>query len=387
MTTVPRPPSTERSAELVAVIRAEIQSNPSRRITFSRFMELALYEPDLGYYRQAADRPTDAGDFLTAPETHPIFGWTLSRRIEEMWSSLGRPNAFQLIEYGAGSGTLALSILEGLRRRESGLIRSIRYLPVESNPNRRQDLRRRFEEAGLAWLLDVSSPESSAGGAPSKEGAPVFGVLLANEFLDALPVHRLLVRGAELRELYVAWRDDAGFVQEIGELSDPELARRFESDGIVSDSLGEGQLLEVCLGLAPWLDEAAARLTRGFMVVIDYGAEAAELYGPRHRAGTLLGYRGHRVVDDPFEQVGLTDLTAHVDFTALRHLGERRGFRFVSLTTQSEFLVAAGLEAELQRLQASADTSAPDYRRARSGIVRMLDPRHMGRFRVLTMEK
>ena len=115
----PRPPadpSSVLSAELVVVIRAEIQANPDRRLTFARYMELALYEPDLGYYRQPADRPTDAGDFLTSPETHAIFGWTVARRIESMWAELGRPRPFDLIEYGAGSGTLALSILDGLRR-------------------------------------------------------------------------------------------------------------------------------------------------------------------------------------------------------------------------------------------------------------------------------
>ena len=109
----------DRSTELVALIRAEIEGAPGRRITFARFMERALYEPELGYYRQLADRPTDAGDFLTAPETHAIFGWTLTRRIESMWAELGRPRPFHLVEYGAGSGTLALSILDGLRRHVS----------------------------------------------------------------------------------------------------------------------------------------------------------------------------------------------------------------------------------------------------------------------------
>jgi SAM-dependent MidA family methyltransferase len=124
------------------------------------------------------------------------------------------------------------------------------------------------------------------------------------------------------------------------------------------------------------------------VLIIDYGAESTELYDPRrHAAGTLLGYRDHAVVDDPFSDVGLADLTAHVDFTALRLLAERHGFRAAPLATQSEFLMAAGLETELQALQASADTEAADYLRARSGIVRMLDPRHMGRFKVLTLEK
>ena len=354
-------------------------------------MELALYEPELGYYRQPTNRPTDSGDFLTAPETHPIFGWTLARRIEEMWSSLGKPDPFWLIEYGAGSGSLGLSIFEGFRRhRARALLKAARYRPIESNPHRIADVTRRFEDARLKDRLSLPPPTSFADliarGTDSGGAEPVLGVLLANEFLDALPVHRITALDGWLLELYVTWRE--GFVVVEAEPSSPELARRLNAEHIAIEQLADGQIAEICLGLDAWLAEAAAALDRGFVVVIDYGAESNELYDPRrHHAGTLLGYRGHHVVEDPFEQIGLTDLTAHVDFTALRLIGERHGLRTVSLTTQSEFLVAAGLEAELQALQASPQTTAPDYLRARSGIVRMLDPRHMGRFRVLTMER
>jgi SAM-dependent MidA family methyltransferase len=384
MTPDPRPPSTERPAQLAAVIRAEIQSNPDRRITFARYMERALYEPDLGYYRQPADRPTDTGDFLTAPETHSIFGWTVARRIEAMWAELGGPRPFDLIEYGAGSGTLALSILDGMRRhgeanqQAADLKAATRYQPVESNPYRLADLRERFEGAGLAGLL-------AATGAPSIGSVPVTGVILANEFLDALPVHRFVIRGGKLLELYVAWQD--GFVEVAGEPSTPALADRLAGDGVRVDQLAEGQVGEISLGLGEWLRGVATGLERGYVLVIDYGHDATELYGPRRLAGTLLGYRGHRVVENPFEDPGLVDLTAHVDFTALERLAAASGFRTVSSTTQSEFLVAAGLEEELRALQSSPDLTLADYTRARSGIVRMLDPRHMGRFRVLVLER
>jgi SAM-dependent MidA family methyltransferase len=371
--------SERRPTELVTLIRTEIEAAPDRRITFARFMDRALYEPALGYYRQRADRPTNAGDFLTAPETHAIFGWTIARRIEQMWADLGEPDPFSLIEYGAGSGTLAISILEGLHRLGSNhLLAAIRYEPVEANHHRLADLNRRFEEAGFADRL-------ARIGSPAEGSVPVTGVLLANEFLDALPVHRFVVQGGELRELVVTWRDR--FVEVVAAPSTPALAQRLADDGIDPAKLAEGQVGEICLDLEPWLDEAAARLARGYVLAIDYGYEAAELYGPRHLAGTLLGYRGHRVVDDPFTDPGAIDLTAHVDFTALQVLGERRGLRSVALTTQSEFLVTSGLELELRALQESPETTAAEYLRARSGIVRMLDPRHMGKFRVLTLER
>ena len=346
-------------------------------------MERALYEPELGYYRQPADRPTDAGDFLTAPETHAIFGWTVARRIEAAWAELDRPRPFHLIEYGAGSGTLALSILDGFRRHAAAeLLDAVRYTPIESNPHRRADIERRFEEAGLAGSLHVAPASPPAGGTSGIEAVPVTGVLIANEFLDALPVHRVVTRGGRLQELFVAWRD--GFVEVTADPSTPDLAARLADEAV---ELAEGQVAEICLGVGEWLSGVAAQLARGFVIVIDYGYDAAELYGPRHLAGTLLGYRGHRVVENPLADPGAVDLTAHVDFTALRRLAARQGLETVSLTTQSEFLVAAGLEEELRALQSSPDLTLADYTRARSGIVRMLDPRHLGRFRVLTLKR
>ncbi len=380
------------ASELVERIRSEIEAAPGRRITFARFMERALYEPELGYYRQEADRPTMTGDFLTAPEIHPIFGWTLSRRVESMWSELGRPAPFRLVEYGAGSGTLGLAIFEGLRRHgATELLAALRYEPVESNPHRLADLRRRFENEGLSDLLargsSASSSGSPAGGIASADASPVPGVLIANEFLDALPVHRAVIRGGRVRELFVGWREPGGFAQFEDEPSTPELAARLGADGIDPATLAEGQLLEICLELEPWLVEVSDTLGRGFVLVIDYGYPAAELYGPRRLAGSLLGYRAQKVVDDPFDGVGRTDLTAHVDFTALAVLAERCAWRNEGLTSQSEFLVSIGLEADLQSLQASPDTDVQDYLLARSAIARLLDPRRMGRFRVLTLAR
>jgi SAM-dependent MidA family methyltransferase len=346
-------------------------------------MERALYEPGLGYYQQPTDRPTDAGDFLTAPETHAIFGWTIARRIEAAWEELGRPRPFNLIEYGAGSGTLALSILQGFRRHGAAeLLDVVRYAPIESNPHRRADTERRFEEAGLARSLHVAPASPSAGGTSGAEAVPVAGVLIANEFLDAMPVQRVVGRGGSLQELFVAWRD--GLVEVTADPSTPDLAARLADDGV---ELADGQVAEICLDLEPWLREVAAQLAGGYALVIDYGYDAADLYGPRHLAGTLLGYRGHRIVENPLTDPGAIDITAHVDFTALVRLAAQHGLETVSLTTQSEFLVAAGLEEELRALQSSADLTLADYTRARSGIVRMLDPRRMGRFQVLTLRR
>jgi SAM-dependent MidA family methyltransferase len=386
-----RLPSTERSAELSSVIRAEIGASPDRRITFARYMDLALNHPEHGYYRSVGDRPTREGDFLTAPETHPIFGRTLARRLEAVWDELDRPSKFGLVEYGAGSGTLALTVLDGFRRHgRIDLLEAAEYAPIESNPHRMEDLARRFEAAGLARLLNLPGSGGSARGTASAGCVPVAGVLIANEFLDALPVHRVLLRGGTLHELYVTERAtgpvgrEAQLALVVGEPSTPDLAARLADDAV---SLAEGQVAEVCLGLEPWLAEASARLARGLALILDYGFEAAELYGPRHLAGTLLGYRGHRVVDDPLLDPGSVDLTAHVDLTAVARLAKRHGLRTAGMAAQSEFLLTAGLEAEWEAIRTAADLDAAGYAAARSAVVRLLDPRHLGGHRVLTLAK
>ena len=388
---VPRPPSTGRSERLAAVIRAEISSSspssPSSegRITFRRYMELALYHPELGYYRALENRPTRGGDFLTAPETNPIFGWTLARWLERQWEELGRPVPFRLVEYGAGSGTLALTLFDGLRRHERhDLLDALRYSPVETNPYRMIDLTTRFEAAGLAGHLDVpGAPTEGAGASGGIGSVPVFDVLVANEFLDALPVHRVAMRDGALRELFVAWRDR--FVEIAGEPSTPSLAARLAGEGI---ALSDGQSAEICLELDAWFGDVSTRMRPGGAraLLLDYGFEAADLYGPRHRAGTLLGYRGHQVVDHPLLDPGDVDLTAHVDFTAVRGAAARVGFVAEPLATQAEFLLASGLEAEWQALR-SPETTAGEYAAARSAILRLLDPRKLGGFRALQLRR
>lgn len=359
----------ESDAILVARIRDEILERGP--MTFARFMELALYGPERGYYRVPPVTAGRAGDFLTAPEAHPIFGAAIARQLDEMWRLLERPDPFTLREYGAGSGTLAEGILRGLRTDGSGLADAIRYEPVEINPHRLAELAARLTEAGFA---DRLAPESAG-------GVTFVGCVLANEFLDALPVHRFERRNGELRELYVAWRDDR-FVDVAGPPSTPALAERLAADEV---ELVEGQRGEVCLALDAWVDEAAAALGRGFVLVIDYGHPAGELYGPERHEGTLRGYVRHRVGADPYRSVGRQDLTAHVDLTALEREAEARGLTTVGVTTQAEFLVGAGAGELLGAIQADPSTTVEDYLVLRASLMRMLDPRAMGRFRVVVL--
>jgi SAM-dependent MidA family methyltransferase len=331
-------------------------------------MELALYAPGHGYYVGDAERSTREGDFLTAAELHPVFGRVVAGQVAQMWEALARPRPFTLREYGAGPGTLGLTIAETLAREHPAVLDALRYEPIELNPAHRRAIGERFAAAGRTEVLAASV-------APR-----IVGCVIADEFIDAFPVHR--VRGAALghiEESHVAWSDDR-FVELWETPSTPELARYLERVGV---TLEAGQTAEIDLAVAPWLDEVAGALERGYLLVMDYGHDAAELYSTRRFAGTLLGYRGHAVSDDPFVSVGRQDLTAHVDFTSLVALAVERGLQPLGRTTQARFLVDAGLERRLNDERERPDLSVEDYLALRSSIGRLLDPRQLGGFGVL----
>jgi SAM-dependent MidA family methyltransferase len=331
--------------ELVERLRAEIAATGP--ITFARFMQRALYEPALGYYTTSRAGPGRSGDFLTAPATHPIFGWALSRQLDELWKLLGEPDPFVVREHGAGSGALAAAILEGLRRDDSPLADAIRYETVEVGD------------------------DHSAG--------PVVGAVIANELLDALPVHRVVSRDGTLRELYVDWSGDR-FLEREGDVSTPRLEERLRDEGV---TLAPNQHAEISLALDEWIARAAAELDRGMLLLIDYGYPAAELYSAGRAGGTLLAYVRHRAHDDVLRNVGRQDLTAHVDVSAVERAAERAGLQRIGVTTQAEFLVALGIGELLSAIQADPSTSMESYLGLRSSVVRLLDPAATGRFAVM----
>jgi SAM-dependent MidA family methyltransferase len=354
--------------ELVQLIRDEIaRTGP---ITVARFMERALYEPELGYYRRAENPADRGGDFLTAPELHPIFGATLARAVASAWRSLGGPTEVTVREYGAGSGALARSILQALAAEEPDMAAQLRYEAVEINDGRRDAL-----EAPLVGLRP--------GDASRRPPRPT-GIVLANELLDAFPVH--VVEGAEaggLKEVFVD-RGDGRFVERLGAPSTPSLAQRLHEEDI---ALQPGQRGEINLGLDAWFGEVAVAFERSVAILIDYGYDAADLYAPHRRRGTLLGYRGQAVVDDPYANVGRQDLTAHVDFTAVERAAARHGMTMVERTTQARFLVANGLEELLEQARNDPQQSLGEYLELRSGLVRLIDPLAMGGFRVIVLGK
>ncbi len=358
-------------------IRAEIAALGP--ITFARFMALALGHPDGGYYTGPQARPTRGGDFLTAPELHPIFGAALSRQLAEAWERLGRPGRFTLVEYGAGAGTLALAILAGLRDARSPLADALVYAPIELNPHRLAELEERAASAGLPLVVP------RAGLAHPDSAAPVAGAVLANEFLDALPVHVVKIHDGRPREVHVCVTAAGAFTELLLAPSTPAIAARLDALTAAGTTLADGQRAELCLALDAWVAEAGMALSAGVVLVIDYGAPAPALYGPRRRAGTLMTYRGHAADGSPgapYRDIGERDITAHVDTTTLAQLLASAGFDVLGETTQAELLVGCGLEDLLERERARS-TDVARSRLLRAAVMRLLDPRHLGGFRAV----
>ena len=358
------------SAELVERIRDEIIATGP--ITVARFMERALYEPGLGYYRSEAARPGRDGDFLTAPEADPLFGAALARQLAEVWRRLGEPERFTVREPGAGTGALAIGTLRALSRTEPHLAARVRWQPVEIEPSRTTAFGVALAAAGIP---NAAIPD---------DGTPIVGAIVANEVLDALPVHRVVGRAGRLRELAVALApdgSDAMFIEVEGAPSEPALAARLDASGIV---LADGQRAEICLAADAWVREEAQRLERGVLIAVDYGYPARELYDPVRRAdGTLRAYVRHRVHDDPFRHIGRQDLTAHVDVTAVERAATTAGLEHLGTTTQAEFLTGLGIGDLLTASQTDPDTTIESYLGTRAAVMRMLDPGAMGRFRVM----
>lgn len=375
---------------LVAKIRDEIATTGP--ITFARFMELALYDPDGGYYRAEAARPGRGGDFLTAPEAHPIFGRAIARHVADVWRLLGSPAPFSIREFGAGGGALAAALLDGLAREVPDIEAVVRYRPVEVEGRRLDELRMRLAAAG--------SPVADVPVEPDP-GEPIVGIAFANEVLDALPTHRLVARGGLLHEVFVGWGTDGageGFVDVEAEPSSPALAQRLRAEGV---RLAEGQAAEVCLAVDGWVASAAAGLERGELLTIDYGHAADALYDAvRRPRGTVLAYLRHVAHDAIYRAVGRQDLTAHVDVTAVERAAAQAGLAHLATVDQGPFLAALGAGELLVELQsggasgAGGGTGAGDnagagaadlkaYLEARAALVRMIDPAAMGAFRVM----
>lgn len=369
----PRPLDDTSNPDLLTAIRDEIRRDGP--MSFARFMEIALYDPTSGYYRSAEARAGREGDFLTAPEAHPIFGRAIARFAAAVHAAIGSPPAFAIREYGAGEGALAAPLVDALLNPVdpgSPAPVVLRYLVDEVEPRRVTAVRARIAGLGRgAAGRVVVEPD---------DGTAIEGLAIANEVLDALPTARVVQRGDDLREVRVGIAHDGRLV-DVEAQAPPDLAARLTAEGV---TLADGQRAEVCLPIDGWVDRAASGLRRGVLLVIDYGHPAVELYDPRRRfAGTLATYQGHQVGEDPYRAVGRQDITAHVDVTAVERAAAASGLTHLGTTTQAMFLAGLGAGELLVAEQTGPGATLQRYLEARSALVRMIDPAAMGGFRAM----
>jgi SAM-dependent MidA family methyltransferase len=359
--------------QLVAAIASEIaRSGP---IPFVRFMELALYHPQFGYYMRPPEPGRERigwdGDFYTSSDVHPILGQALAKQACQIDALLGYPDPFMVVEMGAGKGLLAKHLLAGCDAAPNSLAQRLRYVLIECSPAMRamqeRELRPWLKPSGrVSWLENVSSL------AP----ASVTGLMFSNELPDAFPVHRVQRVGGALQEIFVDIRDGR-FVECLRGLSDGAIEDYLQR---IQVTLPDGYRTEINLQAASWMSQVANALERGVVLTIDYGHAAEDLYGPERSKGTLLCYYSQLTCDDPYIRVGQQDMTAHVDFTTLATVGEQAGLSVTGFTNQMSFLMGLGVEEMI----ASLAPESPEFQAA----LHLLKPEGMGRtFKILVQHK
>jgi SAM-dependent MidA family methyltransferase len=354
---------------------AELLAERVRRfgpLTFADFMRECLYHPVHGYYSKAESKRF--ADYYTSVDVHPIFARLLARQFAEMWESLGRPAEFALVEAGAGVGRFAAYVLDFCEAKLPTFYRALRYVAVERSALRR-------EQAAIHAQRHLDTGHFTASTEiPAHIAA---GCFFSNELVDALPIHRVLMAGGALKEILVGFRDGQ-FVDVLAPLSTCAISEYFAAQNIV---LCQGQHAEAGLEACDWISEIGRRLGRGYVLTIDYGHPAAELFDDHHMRGTLLAYQNHRVHENFYGSPGEQDLTAHVNFTALESWGKRSGLETAGFTSQTAFLLALGQGNEFADLY-DAGQSEANRVRARLQLKTLIHPEGMGeRFQVLVQEK
>ena len=359
----PSPEAMQHSAGMVQHIRDEIAASGGW-ISFARYMELALYAPGLGYYTAGAHKFGEAGDFITAPEFSALFGRTLANQMAEIISA----SAPHILELGAGSGKLALDMLQEMESLGC-LPDSYSILEVSA------DLRERQKNLFLQRLPHLFHRVHWLDKLPEHFS----GAIVANEVLDALPVHRVRWLDKQISEWGVA-QDESGFVWQEQEISDTTLLQAAQEINVDGDYVSE-----ICLASHGLVNSLAGCLTQGAILFIDYGFGAREFYHPQRSTGTLMCHYRHHAHDDPFYLPGLQDITAHVNFTDIAECGIDAGLEVAGYTNQAFFLINNGI-TELLKDTPPEDLKA--YLPLSAQLQKLTSPAEMGElFKVLALGK
>jgi SAM-dependent MidA family methyltransferase len=306
-------------------------------LPFSEFMASCLYHPEYGYYMTDRQRIGREGDFFTSSSVHALFGQLIAKQLQQMWEILGCPADFVIAEQGAGAGHLCLDILSAIEADHPDFYNSLRYFLVEiseKNRLRQVQLLKRHQNA-VSWCQQ-------------SDLAGMIGCYLSNELVDAFPVHLVEKRDGNLLEVYVTVESGA-FKEVLMDPSTEGLANYLEWVGV---ELPEGNRAEINLAAPSWLRNIAGLLQRGFLLTIDYGYLARELYAPWRTTGTMMCYYQHTSGENPYIRIGEQDLTSHVDFSALIKAGDESGLQQLFYGDQCKFLLGLGFVDALLAAQA-----------------------------------
>lgn len=359
------------SDRLCERIRVEMDATGGA-LSFARFMDLALYAPGLGYYSAGSRKFGAEGDFVTAPESSSLFSCCVARQCAEI---LGEIGGGSILEFGAGSGVMATDVLKELEA--SGQLPDA-YLIIELSA----ELRARQRETLALRVPHLAERVDWLDALPKS----LRGVVLANELVDAMPVHRFMMTEDGFAEAYVRG-DDGGFAWILSPLGEGEVLAAVEAlvaslDGV---SWAPGYTSELNLGGPAWVRSVGDMLEEGAALIIDYGFPRREFYHPERRRGTLVCHYRHRVHDDPLILVGLQDITTHVDFTALAEAGMESGLSVAGYTTQAHFLLGCGL---LQLMEHDGTDDVRAHLSRAQQVKRLTLPSEMGElFKVIALTK
>lgn len=340
---------------LAAWIRDQLSQEAGKRITFAQFMEWALYHPTFGYYKREKPKVGKGGDFYTSAHVSSLFGEVLANFIDERAQSFGK-RSWRIIEFGGGDGKLAEDILSTLTHKPS-YASLVAYCMVESSLYHRDIAKKRLSNRfPVQWVEQLGRRMIDD---------PV--IVLSNEFVDALPVHRLRYIDGDWREIYVIWNEERKvFEESLGECSSPALIRYIRKE---QPPQRNGQTIEVNLSAYEWLKQLAQTMRKGYILTIDYGDEKEKLWSSMRREGTLMCYYRHRALTDPYVQVGEQDMTAHVNFSSLCRWGEEFDLSTILFMTQGQFLLQAGI---LQKLREHDDPNPFSEVAKRNRAIRQL---------------
>lgn len=365
-------PDTAMQQHSVALTEHIIQriQHAGGQIPFSEFMQQALYAPGLGYYSGGLHKFGAQGDFVTAPELSPLFSYCVAHQCHQVLSTLPAEQRV-ILEFGAGSGRMASDILIALE--QSACLPAhywILELSSELQHRQRECLQAEVPHllSRVQWLTQLPDTTFS-------------GVVLGNEVLDAMPVERFQVtEQANLERFYVAWQNNH-FIWQIG--ADDEIAELNTLLTPLLDTLPSGYVSEYNPFLASWMQHLAKCLQQGLVLLIDYGFPRAEFYHPQRSDGTLMCHYRHHAHSDPLCLVGLQDITAHVDFTAVAETASDAGLNVAGYTTQANFLLACGIAELMQQVD---PTDTVNWLRQTQQAKKLLMPSEMGElFKIIAL--